>query len=669
MSETQGVILNVDDDAPDRNATGHILKQAGFEVIEADTGTDALRLAQQQPDLILLDMNLPDIDGLEVCRRLKTDVQTATIPILQMSDSAGGAETYAPAVDGVADAYLAEPVAPRELIATIHALLRTRKAEEAVRISESRFRSLIEATAQMVWTASPDGQHIKEVSGWGACTPKDSEEGTGPGWLDAVHPQDRARVAHEWEDAVRAASNVVMRCQLRTATGEYCHFALRAVPIRETDGSIREWIGVFVDIQEQQKLESVHRFLAEASTLLSSSLDYKETLSRVAALALPALADFVAIETRAPNGALEARSIAHHNPARERLARELLDKYPRPLSSTSGMPQVLRTGKSEVVSDITDEMLVTGAQDDEHLRLLRALALKSFVIVPLTARGKTLGVMTFATEGPSGRSYGPDDVELFQEIARRAAIAVDNSRLYGEAVEASRAKSEFLAVMSHELRTPMNAVIGYADLLDAGVGGTLTEAQRKHVQRINASAHHLITIIDQILTFSRVEAGVDFNLLEDVDLASVVHETGQLILPVAQKKAIDLRIDVQQGITMHTDAGKLRQIVLNLLSNAIKFTDLGSVDVLVREVGEGVEITVQDTGIGILPSDLGRIFDPFWQVEQSMTRRVGGSGLGLGVTRALAKLLGGDVAVTSEPGKGSTFTVTLPLIAPQNIPV
>jgi two-component system, sensor histidine kinase and response regulator len=232
-----------------------------------------------------------------------------------------------------------------------------------------------------------------------------------------------------------------------------------------------------------------------------------------------------------------------------------------------------------------------------------------------------------------------------------------------EAETANRTKGDFLAVMSHELRTPLSAIIGYQELLADGITGPVTELQRHQLGRIKVSARHLLELIDEILTYSRAEAGKEEVLYEVTGVNTMVDDAASLIEPLAADKHVTLcvvRLDTPLDI--RTDPRKVRQVLVNLLSNAVKFTDAeGSVSLRARRDGDTLELTISDTGIGIEPDHLDRIFDPFWQVEQKPTRRAGGTGLGLSVSRRLARLLGGDVLVTSEPGKGSSFTVLLPV--------
>ncbi|MGI9140614.1 MAG: sensor histidine kinase [Gemmatimonadaceae bacterium] len=232
------------------------------------------------------------------------------------------------------------------------------------------------------------------------------------------------------------------------------------------------------------------------------------------------------------------------------------------------------------------------------------------------------------------------------------------------AEKASLAKSDFLAVMSHELRTPLTAIMGYEELLADGITGPVNPQQAQQLGRIKASAQHLLGLIDEVLTFSRIEAGRETIRLEIADVNRIIEDSANLVAPLAAEKKLGFVVHLLDPPRfMRTDPVKVRQMIVNLLTNAVKFTEAGTVSCKVAADGQNIEITVHDTGIGISAEHLDKVFDPFWQVEQKATRRAGGTGLGLTVTRRLARLLGGDVAVESSVGEGTTFRITIPGLA------
>jgi PAS domain S-box-containing protein len=412
------------------------------------------------------------------------------------------------------------------------------------------------------------------------------------------------------------------------------------------------------DITRRKREQAGTELLAEASRVLASTLDYEKTLEAVARLAVGDLADWCAVDLVQPGGGIRQAVVSHVDEAKIKWAKELNKRYPPDYAGPTGVGHVIRTGQPELYSDISDEMLVAGAKDEHHLEIMRELQIKSALVVPMIARGQTLGALTLISTR-KGRRYGDADLALAMEIATRAAIAIDNAQLYRSALAASEAKSAFLATMSHELRTPLNAIIGYQSLLKEGIDGALNESQLAQLSRIRAGADHLLGLIDEILTYSRVEADKEIVRLEEVELRPIVDEAITMVKPQADTKGLALRVDVPDS-TLKTDGGKLRQILLNLLSNAVKFTDRGEISLRARVNGDAAEFFIADTGIGIADENLQRIFDPFWQVEQSSTRRAGGTGLGLSVSRSLARLLGGEIRAESKLGKGSRFIVTLP---------
>jgi signal transduction histidine kinase len=368
---------------------------------------------------------------------------------------------------------------------------------------------------------------------------------------------------------------------------------------------------------------------------------------------------------------------------------------------------VLRTGKPELYTDISDEMLVAGARDEEHLRITRELAIRGVIYVPIFSRGNVIGVMTLVS-AESGRRYTDADVTLALELARRAGTAIGKARLYQEALEAreqveqareelevineelqetnaelaektalaeqqrraaeeaNRAKGQFLAHMSHELRTPLNAIGGYAQLLQIGVHGPVNAAQDEALERIQRSQRHLLGLINDVLNFAKLEAGQVGYHITEVRIADCVCGLEPLVAPQLAAKSLSYEcVPVPPDLAARADADKLQQIMLNLLSNAIKFTPSGGhVRVSALALDDAVTILVADTGIGIPTDRFDAIFEPFVQLGRSTTggTAIGqdGTGLGLAISRDLARAMGGDLTVSSAPGEGSVFELRIP---------
>lgn len=256
-------------------------------------------------------------------------------------------------------------------------------------------------------------------------------------------------------------------------------------------------------------------------------------------------------------------------------------------------------------------------------------------------------------------------VDVTKQVLARSRIEEQARELNdarARAEEANKVKATFLATMSHELRTPLNAIIGYTDLLDAEIAGALTGGQKVQLQRIDLASKHLLQMIEEILTFSRIEAGREEVRFDQVDLVELAVETCKLVEPLAAQKALEFKYDGPEQLMARTDAGKMRQILLNLLANAIKFTERGGVGLRVADEDDQVVFEVRDSGVGIAPDQLDRIFEPFHQARTTGASRAGGTGLGLTVSRELARLLGGDLLVASSLQQGSTFTLRVPTL-------
>ncbi len=437
------------------------------------------------------------------------------------------------------------------------------------------------------------------------------------------------------------------------------------------DGGRKIFTGIMRDISDIIRRENGLAFLLEASEVLTKSLDYESTLRSVAELATRSIADWAAVDLL-ENGKVRRVSLAHPDPAKLQFARDLEMKYPTDPTSKTGIHHVIRTGERVVVPEIPAELLRSTAKDEEHLRLLQALELESYICVPLKLRDEVIGALTLVSSNPA-RRYTEEDADLASDLASRAAVAIDNARLFKQAEdaraaaeEANAAKSEFLAMMSHELRTPLNAISGYAELLATGVRGEMTEEQLADVHSIQRSQAHLLSIINDMLNFARLEAGkVQFSYAE-VALDPLLGGLEELVRPQLLEKKLDYEYRSYDSlITAELDAEKFQQVMLNLLSNAIKYTEAGGrIGLYWKIEGERVAVSVSDTGRGIPADKLAPIFEPFVQVEQLRTRVTGGAGLGLAISRDIAREMGGDIAVESELGKGSTFTLKLPLRQP-----
>ena len=397
--------------------------------------------------------------------------------------------------------------------------------------------------------------------------------------------------------------------------------------------------------------------LARAGEVLASSLDYEVTLQSVAGLAMPRLGDFGFFDVAEGDGAVR-RIVTAPGDARVEalLAPTRWTRWEREDVNVCA----LSSGRAALHPEVDDAWYRDVAGSEEHLALLRALAFRSMLSVPLVMQGRTAGALTLFF-GASGRRHTDDDLALATDLARRAALALENALLFREVRDASRVKDEFLATVSHELRTPMTAILGWARLLPLHLDAP--ERLRQGIEVIERNARHQARLIDDVLDVSRIITGklrLDF---ERVDVAGVVGAALDAVSQAAAAKGVDLHVDLDPDLgAVQGDPGRLQQVVWNLAWNAVKFTPAGgAITVSAARVDDAVRVRVADTGHGIDAAFLPHVFDRFRQADSSSTRRHSGMGLGLAIARHLVELHGGAiVAESAGEGKGATFTLTLP---------
>ncbi|PYM21786.1 MAG: hypothetical protein DMD78_16855 [Candidatus Rokuibacteriota bacterium] len=412
------------------------------------------------------------------------------------------------------------------------------------------------------------------------------------------------------------------------------------------------------------------RLLADVSRALATSLDYEATLDTVARLVVPGQADWCMVHLARRDGSVRRLAVAHADTRHAGLAAETRAVPPTPdwLAHAGPMIDALRGGQSIFLPHATPAQLEAFSGGVEDLRMLEALRPHSMLVVPLVARGRTLGSMSWLRIAAS-EAYAADDLGLAEDLAARIALAIDNARLYRQAErtridaeDANRAKDEFLAVLSHELRTPLTAMLGWLRLLRAGQLNADKTAQALEVVERNTRVQ--AQLINDLLDVSRIVAGKLQLDLYPVDLAPIMEEAVELSRSDADTKGVKVELAVDEGTgPVLGDPLRLGQIVANLVTNAVKFTPTGGrVQVSLGRSGPMAVITIADTGIGIEPALLPRIFDRFRQADSTITRRHGGLGLGLAIVRHLAELHGGTVTASSAGlGQGATFTVELPI--------
>jgi PAS domain S-box-containing protein len=534
--------------------------------------------------------------------------------------------------------------------------------------AEQQYRALAESSPQLVWTTTPDGRveycNPQFLAYVGLSLEEMRRE---PKWHVLVHPEDTARAIDAWANALSTGEPYEVEYRFRRASdGSYRWVLARGASVRDGEGRIVRWVGSCTDIDDHKRSEETHRFLAEAGALLASSLDQRQTLPALARLAVPHMADWCSVQLLDSKGDLERVAVAHADPHRLEVIQEIERQYPA--DENEGARRVVRTGVSEYVHEISDDMLVASSRDPHHLELIRALGLRSWMAVPITVGRRAIGVFSLASS-ESGRLFERRDLDIAEEMGRRVGASIDNARLFEmtqqerrRAEEASRAKDELLGVTSHELRTPLSAILGWVRMLRSG---HLTEDKRERaLETIERNVKIQVQLVEDLLDFNRVITGKLRLALAPVEPAAVVEAAVEVIRPAAEAKRVRLQVllDPSAGI-LNGDAERLQQVIWNLLSNAVKFTPKdGRVYVRMQREDSHVEIVVADTGAGIAPAFLPHVFQPFRQQDATATRAHGGLGLGLAIVKHLVELHGGSIEARSDGlGKGATFVVRLPV--------
>jgi signal transduction histidine kinase len=436
----------------------------------------------------------------------------------------------------------------------------------------------------------------------------------------------------------------------------------------------------------REKLDSL-ALLSGVRRVFAESQDYESTLSAIAHLVLPYLGSWCAVDVCEPDGSVRRVAVIHSDPTKQTLARALEKGWPPERDDPLGAPAVMRTRRTVSIPNVSKKLLRAVARTPENLQALLALGIGSVITVPLLARDEILGAITFVSDA-SGHQYNSSDEALAEDLAGIAALALDNAQLYRATIarakedSASQAKAEFFSTMSHEIRTPLNAILGYAELLVLGLAGPLTAKQREYLDRLRLSGDHLVELVNDVLDLAKADAG---KLTLEGERAS----TGAAIataIAATEPSAVAANIRIAypaarratdvDGISYVGDERRVRQILINVLANAVKFTPQGGTVTLTcgtseenppgtHLVGSGpwAYVRVADTGPGVPSDQRAAVFDPFVQADGGLTRRKGGTGLGLTISRRLARLMGGDLTLDSnapsESG-GATFTLWLP---------
>jgi PAS domain S-box-containing protein len=789
-------VLLVDDRPENLLALEAILEPLGQNLLYAHSGEEALRhLLHHDVAVILLDVQMPVLDGFDTAKLIKQRERTKHIPIIFVTAISKDDEHVFRGYSSGAVDYVFKPFSPEVLRSKVSVFidlhekteqlqqqaeqLKERELAELRRESEERYRFLAEAQPDQIWTAMPNGELDYVNQRVLDFFDTSFSEQVAEGWTKVMHPDDLPRTGRLWQRALDTGHPYENELRLRRASDEAYRWHLtRAVAMRDRAGEIVKWFGSNTDIDDRKSAEEAQRFLVEAGATLGSTLDYRTTLAALAKMAVPRIADWARVDV-VENGRLRTLAIEHVDEHKVEVALELARRYPEDPEAAQGPPLVLRTGESELITEISEERLSELAVDDFHLGLVRELGFQSYMGVPLVARGRILGVISFVA-AESGRRFGRDDLSLAEELARRASTAIENAQLYRAAEERAQAarvletvadgvflvdgegivrlwnraaeaitklarkdvvgksadevlpawqdlaasvrvagapgpatattfpveldgeerwlsisgvgfdegtvyafrdlteeraleqiRQDLVSTVSHELRTPLAAIYGSALTL-ARDDLELEEAMHnKLLEVIVEESARLAEIVNDLLLASQLDADRLELHVEDCDanaLIAGILDAARTHLPAGVRLSLDAGGEDLPRV--HADEGQLRQVLTNLIDNAIKYSPSGGdVSVRIEPTGKYVRFTVADEGLGIPAAEHERIFEKFYRLDPDMTRGIGGTGLGLYISRELVRRVHGRIWVEPGDGGGSVFHVEIPAASQPSGPI
>ena len=539
--------------------------------------------------------------------------------------------------------------------------------------NETLFRTLIENGLDAiilkdeegnVTYASPSIEHILGYTPEEFITFRSSE---------VIHPGDQQPTADLFMKLLsEQGSNVTTQYRVRHKNGSW-RWVEGTWKNLLSDLHIQSVVINIHDITERKQAEERQHLLDEASNILVSSLDHQITLKEVAELIVPSLADYCRIALLDASQQIKDISVNHIDPKKISLVRALYEQYKDRASSTHGLRRLLETGKAELISNVSSEVLETVRDNPELLAIIDALGLQSYMGVPLVARGKTIGAITFSSIQPH-RHFNQDDLAFAEELARRIALVLDNARLYQEAQEEiaerkqaeaqlrelERRKDEFISMASHELKTPVTSLKGFINLFQRRLAKQADEKTLYYLKRMDAQLNKLTNLITDLLDVSKMQTGQLTYQEEPFDLNELISETVENLQ--AATASHQLFVEASGAVQVVGDRDRIGQVLINLLTNAVKYSPLAD-KVIVRLAtdAEKAIVSVQDFGVGIAEAHHNKIFERFYQVVDPEEKMSPGLGIGLYLSCEIVRRHGGNMWVESSKGKGATFYFTIPL--------
>jgi signal transduction histidine kinase len=449
----------------------------------------------------------------------------------------------------------------------------------------------------------------------------------------------------------------------RGSTGEIHWSVVKARPVRDAAGRITAAISIFRDVTDERRAADRQQLLAEASrTFAETVLDLQEALDRLTKRVVGSLGDSCVVRLLSADGEwLEPTAMYHPDPEARAFGAEMLRSSPQ--RRTEGINGRVMSSGNAVIIPVVDQERFRAAIKPEYRSYYERFGTHSVLVVPLRARDRLIGILSASREKP-GQPYTEDDLALLQELGDRAAVAIDNARLYRQAQEAISVRDQFLLVAAHELRTPVTGLRGYTQLLLRSHQRGVLDADRleRYLPALHESAERLAGLTEDLLDVSRLHTGRLPLRPEPLDLAALARRVAERYREIGAKHrlVLDLALD---PAPVRADPGRLEQVLANLLDNAVKYSpDGGEICLIVERDGQGVALRMRDEGIGLPPESAEAIFEPFTRAPNAAERQIPGLGLGLNIAREIASRHGGYLRAASDgEGCGTTMTLWLPL--------
>ncbi|MEP6691559.1 MAG: ATP-binding protein [Gemmatimonadaceae bacterium] len=677
-------VLIVDDDEVDRLVVRRALARGGspFVLEEAENAAEALRLlARGEFDCVLLDFNIPQGDGGAVLRTMRN--AGLVVPVVMLTGHGDEQLAVELMKAGASDYLVKGTMTPEGLLRAVsHAIslgvaqADTRRAQAELEGTVERFGLAAESAALGTWDYNPVSGDLQWDERCRMILDVDAAKTSSYRvFVGQIHSDDRQRFEQTMQASLEAGGDGHYQIDYRVVwrDGSVRWVGSRGRAFFTGEGGARHasrFIGTVLDVTDHKRVEESLRDdaqVVETLQRIGGTLAAELNVERI----VEAVTDEATKLTGAQFGAFfyntldeKGESLTLYSIAG--VPREAFAGFPMP-RNTQIFDPTFRATSVVRSADIRHDPRY-GNNPPYHGMPVGHLPVASYLAVPVVSHGG---------DPIGGLFFGHAEVGVFTErherlvkgIAGWATVAMDNARLYeseqrarADAERANRAKSEFLAAMSHDLRTPLNAIGGYAQLIDLGVHGPVSAGQHEALVRIQRAQEHLLSLISDILNYARTESGQLQLQMKDVAVPVLLASLEPLVQP--QLLAKGLRYSVMPGasdVVVHTDSERAMQVLLNLLSNAVKFTPTGgAIDITWDADAERVSIHVQDTGRGIPAEKIGSIFEPFIQLDRTSEEGRSGVGLGLAISRELARAMKGDLVVRSAAGSGSTFTLVLP---------